>query len=138
MADLVYDLARQSFMNGGFDLTTDTVKIMLVRTGAGHYVVNGATDQFVTAIASGDRIAISAQLTSVSTTAGVFDAANTLWAAVAAGAACGAFVVFKDTGTPSTSPLIAYVDSYSGLPVTPNGSDINVSFPTDPNKILKL
>ena len=32
--------------------------------------------------------------------------------------------LIKDTGTPGTSPLIAYYDTATGLPVTPNGGDI--------------
>ncbi len=36
-------------------------------------------------------------------------------------------IVYKDTGSAATSPLIAYIDSASsGLPVTPNSGDINV------------
>lgn len=138
MADLAYDLFKQAMLAGTYDLATATIKLMLVRTGAGHYVVNQATDQFVNVIAGGDQIATTSALTSVSITDGIFNAANTVFTAVASGPAAGAFVIFIDTGTPSTSPLIAYIDSYSGLPVTPNGSDINVTFPTSANKIFAL
>jgi hypothetical protein len=38
-------------------------------------------------------------------------------------------VIYKDTGTASTSPLIGYFDVVaSGLPVTPNGGNITVTF----------
>jgi hypothetical protein len=37
--------------------------------------------------------------------------------------------VYKDTGTPSTSPLVVTWDSAStGLPVTPNGGDITATW----------
>ena len=139
MANALYDKGRQAFLEGSIAWLTDNIKVALIQTGGGHYVVNLATDQFLgVAIASGDIKARSANFTSKTSTAGVANAANTVFAAVAAGAADGAIVIFKDTGVDNTSPLIAYIDSYAGLPVTPNGSDINVSWPTDSNKIFKL
>ena len=35
---------------------------------------------------------------------------------------------FKDTGTPTTSNLICWFDTATGLPLTPNGGDVNVTF----------
>ena len=31
-----------------------------------------------------------------------------------------------------------WLDSYTGLPVTPNGANINLAFPNDANRILKI
>jgi len=138
MADGIYDHGRESFLKGEIAIATDNIKVVLVHTGGGHYVVDLANDQFLSAIASGDRIATTANLASKTTTAGVFNAANTVFTAVAAGPAAGAIVIYDDTGTAGTSRLIAYIDSYSGLPVTPNGADIDVSWATDSNKIFKL
>jgi hypothetical protein len=40
-----------------------------------------------------------------------------------------ALVFYIDTGTAATSRLVSYIDSgFSGLPVTPNGGDITLSF----------
>ena len=71
---------------------------------------------------------------------GIFGAANTSFTSVAAGPACGTLVVFIDTGTPSTSPLIAYIDSsiVSGLPITPNGGNINISISSTGNLVFSL
>ena len=33
-------------------------------------------------------------------------------------------MIYKDTGSEATSPLIAYIDTATGLPITPNGGDI--------------
>jgi hypothetical protein len=138
MASALYDKGRESFLKGEIAIASDNIKVGLVKIGGGHYVVNLATDQFLSIIAGGDIIATTANLSSKTTAAGVFNAANTVFAAVAAGAAAGAIVIYDDTGVAGTSRLIAYIDSYAGLPVTPNGSDINVSWPTDVNKIFKL
>jgi hypothetical protein len=40
-----------------------------------------------------------------------------------------AVILYKDTGVAATSPLIAYIDTATGLPVTPNGGDITVTVP---------
>lgn len=129
MADFIYDLGRESFLKGDFDLATDNVKVALVRIGGGHYVANSATDQFLSIISGGDIIATTANLSSKTTAAGVFAAADTVFTAVSAGPAGGALVMYKDTGTAGTSRLICYIDDYAGLPFTPNGSDINVTWP---------
>jgi hypothetical protein len=45
------------------------------------------------------------------------------------GVSVEALIIYKDTGTASTSPLIYFVDvAASGLPVTPNGGNITVQF----------
>jgi hypothetical protein len=49
-----------------------------------------------------------------------------------------AIVYYKDTGTAGTSPLIAYIDTATGLPVTPNGGDINIIPDNGSNKLFKL
>ena len=138
MADLAYNFFKQKMLDTAYDLSSLNVKAMLVRIGAGHYVVTQATDQFVSVIAGGDQIAISPQLTVVSITNGIFGAGPTVFAAVPAGPAAGAVVLFVDTGVQATSPLICYLDTYSGLPITPSGSDINLVFLTTGNKIFAL
>ena len=54
------------------------------------------------------------------------------------GASIEAIVLYKDTGTDSTSPLIAFIDTATGLPITPNGGDIIVTWDNGANKIFKL
>lgn len=83
-------------------------------------------------------MARSGAFVSKTVTAGVADAADLTFTAVTAGAACQALVIFKDTGTDSTSKLIAYIDTGAGLPVTPNGGDITVSWDNGANKIYKI
>jgi hypothetical protein len=52
----------------------------------------------------------------------------------------GAIVLYIDSGTPSTSPLIAYLDNtnYSGLPFTPTGTNVTLSFSPTGNLIFSL
>lgn len=117
--------------------TGGDIKVVLVNIAGGHYAANLTTDEFLSAISSGDRVATTSALSSITVTAGVFGAANTVFTSVT-GAACGAIVIFNDTGTPSTSQLIAYIDDYAGLPITPDGSNISLSFPTGSDLIFSL
>jgi len=136
MANALYDLGRQAFLEGSIAYLTDTIKAVLVVTGVGHYQVNTATDQFLSSIVSGDRVA-TATLGSKTSTNGVANCANITWTAVS-GSACGAIVIYKDTGNAATSPLIAYIDTATGLPVTPGGGDITFVIDTGSNKLFKL
>ena len=54
------------------------------------------------------------------------------------GASIEAIIIYSDTGTEATSPLIAYIDTATGLPITPNGGDIIVTWDNGANKIFKL
>lgn len=142
MSSFIYDLALQGFLSGSFDMASATVKVALVQiTGSGTpYTVNQATDQFLNIVPSGAIAATSPQLTSPTVVDGIFGAANTVFSSVTFAHACGALVMYIDSGTPSTSPLIAYMDStdYSGLPITPNGGNIDVSWPTGADLIFSL
>ncbi len=138
MANALYDKARESFLSQtpALDWDTDTIKVDLVRG----YTPNLATHQYVSDIAVGGGTVVSttAALGTKTVTAGVADAADTVFSAVPAGAACQHLVIFKDTGVAGTSPLIACIDTATGLPVTPNGGDINVTWDNGANKIFKL
>lgn len=133
MANALYDNGRQAFADGAIDLASDTIKVALVSAS---YTPNLSSDQYLSTI-SGDVVGTAVQLTSPTTTAGVFDAADVTFSSVT-GSAAKYLVIYKDTGTASTSPLIACIDTATGLPVTPNGGDINVTWDSGSNKIFKL
>lgn len=38
-------------------------------------------------------------------------------------------MIYRDTGDPATSDLIAYIDAATGLPFTPDGGNQNVTWP---------
>jgi hypothetical protein len=136
MANAIYDKGREGFLAGDIDWDANTIKAVLVDTGA--YTVNLTTHQFLSDIASGARIATSAALASKTVTAGVADAADVTITGVT-GASVEAVVIYQDTGVVGTSRLIAYLDTAtSGLPLTPNGSDVLITWPNDASRIFKL
>jgi hypothetical protein len=135
MANALYDKGREAFLSGTISWSSDNIKVVLV--DAADYTVNLSTHQFLSDVASGGRVATSANLASKTVTAGVADAADVTFSAVT-GDQSEALVIYKDTGSAATSPLIAYIDTATGLPVTPNGADITVTWDNGSNKIFKL
>lgn len=136
MASALYDKGREGFLDGSIDWDTDDIRAILVDTGA--YTVDTAAHDMLDDVAAGARISVSSALGSKTVTAGVADAADVTFTAVT-GASVEAIVLYKHTGTESTSRLICYIDTASsGLPVTPNGGDITIQWDNGANKIFKL
>lgn len=135
MANAMYDKGREGFLDGSIDWDTDNIKVVLV-DGA-DYTVNLSTHEFLSDIPGGARVATSGNLASKTVTAGVADAADITFSTVT-GDASEILAIYKDTGSAATSRLIAYIDTATGLPVTPNGGDITVAWDNGANKIFKL
>ena len=135
MANTLYDPARRRFLEGQFNWLTDTIKVMLVDTGS--YTPNVTTHEFLSDIPTSARITAGVTLTSKTTTGGAADAADVTFPSVS-GVSIEAIIIYSDTGTESTSPLIAIIDTATGLPITPNGGDIIVTWDNGTNKIFKV
>lgn len=137
MANALYNFGRESFLNGTISWTNDNIKVALVDTD--NYSVNTGTHQHFSDVNAneGAIVAISPNLSSTTATAGVADAADVTFSAVS-GSTAQAIVIYKDTGNQSTSPLIAYIDTGTNLPITPDGSDITITWDNGSNKIFKL
>lgn len=115
MADVIYNSFKAKIMDGSIDLDTDTIKVALVTSS---YTPNQDTHDFfddVTNEVSGTGYSAGgATLANKSVTAdntdneGVFDADDVSWSTSTITAR--AAVVYKSTGTASTSALICYID----------------------------
>ncbi|RLL50338.1 hypothetical protein D9K79_00885 [Acinetobacter cumulans] len=135
MANTLYDFARQRFLEAQINWMADTIKVILVDTGA--YTPQTSVHQYLGDIPVSSRIAGPVTLASKSTQGGAADAADCTFPAVS-GASIEAIVIYSDTGSEATSPLIAYIDTATGLPITPNGGDIIVTWDNGTNKIFKV
>ncbi len=134
MANALYDLGRQAFLEGGIAYLTDNVKAALV---SGGYTPNLATHQFLSDLGA-NILGAGLALTSKTSTAGVANAANLTFSGVSAGTVTYV-ALYKDTGVAGTSPLIALIDTATGLPVTvPGSSNVIITWDTGANKIFKL
>lgn len=134
MANALYDKGRAAIL-GGVDWSADNIKAVLVDTAL--YTVDLALDEFLSDIPVGARVATSANLASKTTTDGIADAADINFPSVS-GASIEAVVLYQDTGVAATSPLLAFIDTADGLPVTPTGIDIAVQWSNAINRIFKL
>lgn len=125
MANALYPKWKEALLQASSDCAlTGTVKAALVDTGTYTY---SAAHEFLTSLTGvvGTAHTIGATKTYAN---GVFDGADVTFTAVA-GNTVEAIVIYIDTGTAGTSRLVAYIDTgVTGLPVTPNGGDISVSW----------
>lgn len=123
MANGIYAKAKQSYNFPS--IVTDAIKVVLTRT----YAPNFTNDQYLSSILVGERVATSGNLAGKTFVGGLFNANGITFAAVGAGAACNYFIFYYDTGVVATSPLLCGLDTgITGMPVTPDGSDIVVTW----------
>jgi hypothetical protein len=135
MANALYDKGRQGFLDGSIDWDTQNIKVVLV--DAADYTVNLATHDNLDDVAAAGRVATSGNLSGKTVTDGVADATDVTLSAVT-GDPSEALILYYDSGVESTSRLIAYIDTATGLPITPNGGDITIAWDNGANKIFKL
>lgn len=135
MASALYPSYKESCLSysPSTDLDTDTIKVALIDTGTTAY---SSAHNFFDDV-SGASIGTPQTLGSKTVTGGVFDAADSTFTAVT-GATVEALIIYKDTGSAATSPLIAFIDTGTGFPVTPNGGNIVVTWDNGANKIFAL
>lgn len=101
-------------------------------TGNGAYTSGGFAfdmtgNDYLDDLAAGGRVAVSGNLASKTNTLGVLDATDVTLTAVS-GDTVEALIGYLHTGTESTSLLIWYMDSGTGLPFTPNGGDVTLQW----------
>jgi hypothetical protein len=135
MANVLYPKAKEDFLAGNLDLSSNTITIALIDTDI--YTFSSA-DEHRDDIPNSSVVA-EANLANKTITAGVFDADDATFTAVS-GANCEALIIYHtDTaGGNTASRLIAYIDTATGLPILPNGGDIIVRFNAGPDKIFAL
>lgn len=124
MANSLYTKGKEALL-GALNLSSDTIKAQLI--DAADYTVNLSTHDNLDDVPAGARVGTAVALGSKTLTNGVFDAADITFTAVT-GDPSEAIILYRDTGVESTSTLIAYIDTATGLPVTPTGVDINVAW----------
>ena len=125
MANALYPKWKEALwlQSANSNANSGTVKVALIDTGTYTY---SAAHEFQTSLSG--VVGTAQAIGSKTFTDGLFDGADVTYTAVT-GAPVEALVIYIDTGTPATSRLIAYIDtSVTGLPVTPNGGNISLTF----------
>ena len=129
MANTVQNAIRNGVWNSGLpDLTTLTIRPMFV-DNADDTVVAG--DDFIDDVLSAARVPAIASCPALASKTngvvgvGVFDAADPVFTSLT-GDASEQLIMFEDSGVESTSDIICFWDTATGLPLTPNGGNVTV------------
>lgn len=134
MANALYGKGKEKLLTGAIDVSSATMKASLISSS---YTANLSTDEFYTSVNS--YLLNTAQTLGSKTYAlGVFDAADITFTAVTAGSTAKAVVIWKDTGSAATSPLLAYIDVITGFPLATNGGDITIVWDAGAYRIFSL
>lgn len=135
MTKRFYNKGAELVLTKQIDFVGDTLKAHLVKSA---YTPNYATHDFRDDL--GANIVATVTLASKTATGGVFDAADIVFSAVAAGNTCNAIVITQEGGTDATSPLLIYIDNadITNFPVTTSGGDVSVAWASTAYKIFSL
>lgn len=136
MANALYPVWKQEIMKGtsGYDLDNDTSTdgpyCALVDTGV--YTYNAADTVYNAGGANDVESAnqgTDQRITGPTCTTGLFDGSDLTFTSVT-GSSIEALVIYRhNSGADTTWPLVCYLDtSVTGLPVTPNGGNITVTW----------
>lgn len=124
MANALYSKTLEQMLQGGINLLSADVKVVLVDTA--DYTFSAA-HEFLDDVPAAARVATSGNLANKTATNGLFNADNAVFPSVT-GDEAEALIVYIDTGDEATSRLIAYLDTgQTGLPITPNGNNITLT-----------
>lgn len=118
---------KDLMLNGDIDPIADTIKIM----ACNQFTVNVATQDFINSVSSNQITATGYTAGGLTLTSKVitrdntdnrvyFDFANPTWT-ITGTMTAQTFVIYKDTGTPATSPIIAIIDT--GAPQSRTDAD---------------
>jgi len=132
MASAIYDNAKTLFISTGLNLSSLTIKCLLIDTD--DYSFSAAHEDLADVVAS-SRVGTAQTLTGKTVSGGVFDATDITFSSLT-GDQVEALILYYDSGASATSTLIAYIDSATGLPLTPSGSDATIQWDSGANKIF--
>ena len=124
MANALYPKWKEALLQASANSAlTGTLRVALVDTNVYTY---SAAHEFLSSLSG---VVGTAQVIGSKTYVnGLLDGADVTFTAVT-GATVEALVLYIDTGVAGTSRLVAYLDTgVTGLPVTPNGGDITVTW----------
>lgn len=129
----VTNFAKYHLIDAGFDLAADTIKVMLLNTS---HTTNVDTQEYIDDVSANQvsgtgYTAGGATLTGKSITKdntnnrAYFDAADVTWSNTTLTNVRYA-VIYKDTGTPGTSPILCIKDL--GQTYNPTGANFTISW----------
>ena len=116
----IYPKAKQQFLTGAVNMTSASISAVLLKDT---YVYNASHASVATDITSAKYASSAVVLGTVSVSAaGVFDAADVLFPAVASGSTVNAILLF------SGDIPIAHINSGVGVPFATSGADVTITW----------
>lgn len=130
MANALYPLFKQSLLSAdsnvslNVDTATDGPFVALMSAGYTY----SAAHQFYSS-ASASAVGTDQRITGPTVTTGTFDGADVTYTAVTGAQVTSLVFYRKNSGANTTWRLFCYLDtSVTGLPVTPNGGNITITW----------
>lgn len=121
----------------GGSITSDTFKCALVDTGSGGWTVDldVANMSYISPYFRGSAVTMSG----LAIVNGAADANDVTFPSVTAGAAAEALVIYKEvnSGDQTQNIPLVFIDTATGLPITPNGGDIIIVWDGGTNRIFR-
>ena len=128
----MYAAGRENFAAGNISFNSNTIRLVGIDHADDTPVP--ATDDALNDLLLASRVFTSNALANKTNVGGSLDADDLLVSAVS-GDQFESISMYKDSGVESTSYLFAYWDVVTGLPYTPDGSDLLIIWGT---KILTI
>lgn len=122
MANAMYTNAKKLFLEGSLDWDAHDFKVTAVSSSYTFSAAHEFRDDLTGVIAT------SGNLASKTTTGGVADAADLAPAFTSVSTNIKAIIIYRDVGTASTDPLVCYIDTGTGFPLTQDGGNVNVTW----------
>jgi hypothetical protein len=124
MPNALYPSYKQLLLGAGLNTSSLTIRAALVDTGVVAY--SAAHDNFDDI--SAGVVGTPVTLGSKTLAGGVFDAADISFTGLSSAPTIEAVAIYYDSGTPSTSSLIAWIDTATGLPAAAGATQVNVTW----------
>jgi hypothetical protein len=136
MSNAIYGKAKQAILNGQINVSSQTLKVLLVESS---YSFSQNIHEFVSDISPSSIKARSGALINVQNSLGVLDADDITFINYP-GYAFKAAILYVDSGSDSTSRLIAYIDTATGIPFEGINTQLNITivWSNDSSKIISL
>ncbi len=137
MANALYDFGRQNILEGDILVASQDIRVTSIDETDDAPIL--ATDEDLADITAGAREFASGALASKTEALGTFDAADLAPAFTSAtGDEFESFTIYYHSGVDATALLICNIDTATGLPLTPDGGNINITWSSAGDRIFTL
>lgn len=128
----IYPKGGEKMLSGAINFATDAIKAVSLPSS---YTYNVA-HEFLADI--GTVLGAAVALAGKSVTDGAFDANDIDLGTFAAGSTLGSILLFKDTGSAASSPVLARLTDITGFPLSASGTNVSVRWSDGSTKIFSL